>query len=135
MFVSFESVVKRVLSRALRGDGNTATGRLFHPREFVPTRFLAALDQQQIAWMSEARPGETPGGACITSYRTSEADIKWVVAEINRLAPPGEQYAGTGQQLAAAGVVDVDKAVTVTCGICPGTVPQNANHWRAILGK
>jgi hypothetical protein len=48
----------------------------------------SALDQQQIACMSEARPGETPGGACITSYRTSEADIKCVVAEMNRLAPP-----------------------------------------------
>jgi hypothetical protein len=46
------------------------------PEGVVPTRFLAALDQQQIAWMSEARPGETPGGACITSYRTSEADIR-----------------------------------------------------------
>jgi hypothetical protein len=71
MFVSFESVVKRVLSHVLRGDGSTATGRLFHQGEFVPTRFLAALDQQQIAWMSEARPGEGSGGACITSYRTS----------------------------------------------------------------
>ena len=36
---------------------------------------------------------------------------------MNRLAPPDEQCAGTGQQLAAAAVVEVDKAVTVTCGI------------------
>jgi hypothetical protein len=36
---------------------------------------------------------------------------------MNRLATTEEQYAGTGQQLAAAGVVDMDKAVTVTCGV------------------
>jgi glutamate/tyrosine decarboxylase-like PLP-dependent enzyme len=66
----------------------------------VPTRFLAALHQQQIAWMSEARLGDTPVvRACITSYRTSEADIKWVVAEMNRLAAPEEQYAGIGRGL------------------------------------
>ena len=66
----------------------------------VPASFLAALHQQQIAWMSEARLGDTPVvRACITSYRTSEADIKWVVAEMNRLVAPEEQYAGAGQGL------------------------------------
>jgi glutamate/tyrosine decarboxylase-like PLP-dependent enzyme len=64
----------------------------------VPSRLLAALHQQQIAWMSEARLGDTPVmRACITSYRTSESDIKWVVAEMNRLAAPEEQYAEMGQ--------------------------------------
>jgi aromatic-L-amino-acid decarboxylase len=59
---------------------------------------LAALHQQQIAWMSQARLGDTPVvRACITSYRTNEADINWVVAEMNRLATPEEQYAGAGQ--------------------------------------
>jgi aromatic-L-amino-acid decarboxylase len=52
----------------------------------VPARFLAALHQRQIAWMSEARIGETPVlRACITNFRTTEADIHWVVNEMNRL--------------------------------------------------
>lgn len=50
-------------------------------------RFLAALYESQIAWMSEIRLG---GGApvlraCITSYRTTESDIEWVVKEMSRL--------------------------------------------------
>jgi aromatic-L-amino-acid decarboxylase len=66
----------------------------------VPSEFLAALHQRQIAWMSEARLGDTPVvRACITSYTTTEADIEWVVAEMNRLVAPEEQYAGTGQGL------------------------------------
>lgn len=49
-------------------------------------RFLAALHQRQIAWMSEARLGDTPVvRACITSYRTTETDIHWVVNEMNGL--------------------------------------------------
>src|SRR5947208_764854 len=52
-----------------------------------PAQFLAALYQRQIAWMSEVRLG---GGApvvraCITSFRTTEADIEWVVREMDRL--------------------------------------------------
>lgn len=73
---------------------------MLHPEAWLGLYKCAALDQQQIAW---ARPGETPGGAWITSYRTCEADIKCVVAEMNRLAPPDEQCAGTGQQLARRG--------------------------------
>jgi len=50
-------------------------------------KFLAALYQRQIAWMSEVRLG---GGApvlraCITSFRTTEADIEWVVREMSGL--------------------------------------------------
>ena len=75
-----------------------AAARLFHSGGTRPSRLLAALHQRQIAWMSEARLGDTPVmRACITSYRTSEADIHWVVAEMNRLVAPEEQYAGTGQ--------------------------------------
>jgi aromatic-L-amino-acid/L-tryptophan decarboxylase len=52
----------------------------------VPSQFLAALHKSQVAWMSEARVGDTPVvRACITSYRTTEADIEWVVGEMNRL--------------------------------------------------
>ena len=52
------------------------------------SRFLAALYQRQIAWMSDVRLG---GGApvlraCITSFKTTEAEVEWVVSEMSRLA-------------------------------------------------
>jgi glutamate/tyrosine decarboxylase-like PLP-dependent enzyme len=50
------------------------------------TKFLAALREGQIAWMSEARIGGAPVlRACITSFRTTEADIRWVVGEMERI--------------------------------------------------
>ena len=51
------------------------------------TAFLAALYQRQIAWMSEVRLGGGPPvvRACITSFRTTEADLEWVVREMGRL--------------------------------------------------
>jgi aromatic-L-amino-acid decarboxylase len=92
-----------VLRDALRASGwsivnSTPLPLVCFTREgLVPSRFLAALHERQIAWMSEARLGDTPVvRACITSHRTTEADIRWVVAEVNRLAAPEEQYAGTG---------------------------------------
>jgi aromatic-L-amino-acid decarboxylase len=52
----------------------------------VPSILLAALREQQVAWMSEAvLGGESVLRACITSFRTSEQDIHWVVDQINRL--------------------------------------------------
>ena len=52
----------------------------------VPATFLAALHKHQIAWMSEARIAGAPViRACVTSFRTTEADIHWVVDEMNRL--------------------------------------------------
>jgi aromatic-L-amino-acid decarboxylase len=50
-------------------------------------KFLAALHERQIAWMSEVRLGDQPPvlRACITSFRTKESDIKWVVGEMDRL--------------------------------------------------
>ena len=52
----------------------------------VPSRFLADLHQRQIAWMSEARLGDTPVvRACVTSFRTTEAHIDWVVDQMNHL--------------------------------------------------
>ena len=49
--------------------------------------FLAALYQRQVAWMSEVQlsNGIRAVRACITSFRTTEADIKWVLSEMNRL--------------------------------------------------
>ena len=49
-------------------------------------RFVAALHERQIAWMSEVRLGNAPVvRACITSFRTTEADIQQVVSQMNRL--------------------------------------------------
>jgi aromatic-L-amino-acid decarboxylase len=51
------------------------------------TALLAALLERQIAWMSEVRIRNGPPvvRACITSFRTTESDIKWVVTEMSRL--------------------------------------------------
>jgi glutamate/tyrosine decarboxylase-like PLP-dependent enzyme len=50
-------------------------------------QFLASLHEKQIAWMSEARiKGAPVMRACITSFRTSEEDVRWVVNEMNRIA-------------------------------------------------
>jgi len=51
------------------------------------TKFLATLHARQIAWMSEVQlNGEAPVlRACITSFRTEESDIDWVVREMNQL--------------------------------------------------
>jgi len=53
----------------------------------VVSEFLAALYERQIAWMSEVRLGDAPPvvRACITSFRTSESDVEWVVREMGRL--------------------------------------------------
>lgn len=55
-----------------------------------PAAFLAALHQRQIAWMSEARIGGAPVlRACVTNFRTTEADIRRIVAEMNQLFQQG----------------------------------------------
>lgn len=48
------------------------------------SKFITALHERQIAWMSEVRldNAEPVIRACITSYRTTEADIDRVVREI-----------------------------------------------------
>src|SRR5437667_8732857 len=53
----------------------------------IVSKFLAELYERQIAWMSEVRLG---GGApvvraCVTSFRTTESDIEWVVREMSSL--------------------------------------------------
>jgi glutamate/tyrosine decarboxylase-like PLP-dependent enzyme len=51
------------------------------------SRFLADLYAQQIAWMSEVRFGDAAPvvRACVTSFRTTESDIEWVVQKMSRL--------------------------------------------------
>jgi aromatic-L-amino-acid decarboxylase len=90
--IEHQTCMGHVLREALRASGwrivnSTPFPLVCFTREgLVPARFLAALHQRQIAWMSEARIGETPVvRACITSFRTTEADIHWVVNEMNRL--------------------------------------------------
>src|SRR6185295_11078896 len=47
-------------------------------------RFLQSLYQRQIAWMSEVRVRNEPAvRACITSFKTNESDIEWVVRQIS----------------------------------------------------
>jgi aromatic-L-amino-acid decarboxylase len=81
-----------VLREALRSSGwhivnSTPLPLVCFAREgVVPAIFLAALHKRQIAWMSEARLGGIPVvRACITSFKTTERHIRWVVDEMNRL--------------------------------------------------
>ena len=51
-----------------------------------PARFLAELYRRQIAWMSEVHLDEGPVlRACVTSFRTTEKEIEWVVREMSGL--------------------------------------------------
>ena len=82
-----------VLRDALKASGwhivnSTPLPVVCFTREGVdPTAFLAALRERQIAWMSEAKLGGVSViRACITSFRTTERDIEWVVSEMNGLA-------------------------------------------------
>ena len=57
-------------------------------REGLDTsKFLAELYRRQIAWMSEVRlaDGAPVLRACITSFRTTESDLEWVVKEMGKL--------------------------------------------------
>jgi glutamate/tyrosine decarboxylase-like PLP-dependent enzyme len=49
--------------------------------------FLAKVLGRQIAWIAKVRLGGGPSvlRACITSFRTSEADIEWAVEEMTKL--------------------------------------------------
>jgi len=53
----------------------------------VTSKFLTALYERQIAWMSEVRldDGDPVLRACVTSFRTTEQDIEWVVNEMSKI--------------------------------------------------
>jgi glutamate/tyrosine decarboxylase-like PLP-dependent enzyme len=58
----------------------------------VASEMVAELRERQIAWMSEAQIGEvTTVRACITSFKTKEKEIAWVVEQMNALASSGRQ--------------------------------------------
>jgi len=83
-------VLRRALQRAGWRIVNTSPLPLvcFTREGLDTTAFLEALYQRQIAWMSDVRlaGGEPVLRACVTSFRTSESDIEWVVREMTRLA-------------------------------------------------
>jgi len=53
----------------------------------VTSKFLAELYKRQVAWMSEVQLDGGPPvlRACVTSFRTTEQDVKWVVEEMSRI--------------------------------------------------
>lgn len=90
--IEHQARMGHVLRKALLASGWQVVNKTPLPlvcftREGLDTnRFLAGLRERQIAWMSEARMEGVPVlRACITSFRTTEADIHWVVDEMNRL--------------------------------------------------
>jgi glutamate/tyrosine decarboxylase-like PLP-dependent enzyme len=104
--IEHQTRMGNVLRDALKASGwsilnSTPLPLVCFTREgLVPSEFLASLHKKQVAWMSEARVGHVPVvRACITSFRTTERDIHWVVSEMNRLVgiTNEEQFAGTGQ--------------------------------------
>ena len=82
-----------VLRESLKGDGwrvvnSTPLPLVCFTRDGLDTaKFLAALHEREIAWMSEVRLGNGAPvlRACITSFRTTELDIQQVVSEMSRL--------------------------------------------------
>jgi aromatic-L-amino-acid decarboxylase len=82
-------VLRGALSRAGWRIVNTTPLPLvcFTRDGLVTAKFLAGLYARQIAWMSEVRLGEGAPvlRACVTSFRTTESDIEWVVREMSRL--------------------------------------------------
>jgi glutamate/tyrosine decarboxylase-like PLP-dependent enzyme len=82
-----------VLRQALRSAGwrivnTTPLPLVCFTRDGLDTsKFLTGLYSRQIAWMSEVRLGKGAPvlRACITSFRTTETDIEWVVRQMNTL--------------------------------------------------
>jgi len=91
-----QAQIGQVLCNALIASAWTiANARSLSPVCFTRDRldisgFLASLRERNIVWMSEAQLNGSPViRACITSFRASEADIHWVVSEMNFIASPG----------------------------------------------
>jgi len=85
-----------VLRQALTASGwqlvnETPLPLVCFTREHLdPAAFLAALHRRQIAWMSEASIDGAPVlRACITNFRTTEANIHQIVEQMNQLFQQG----------------------------------------------
>jgi glutamate/tyrosine decarboxylase-like PLP-dependent enzyme len=90
--IEHQAQMGQILRESLRSSGwqivNTTPLPLvcFTREGLDTTQFLATLRERQIVWMSEVKLGGVPVlRACITSFRTTETDIRWVVGEMNRL--------------------------------------------------
>lgn len=90
--IDHQTRMGEILRESLRSSGwrivnTTPLPLICFTREGLDTtQFLASLRERQIVWMSEAKLYDTPVlRACITSFRTTEAEIRWIVSEMNRL--------------------------------------------------
>jgi glutamate/tyrosine decarboxylase-like PLP-dependent enzyme len=90
--IEHQTRMGHVLRKALQATGwrivnSTPLPLVCFTRErVVPSELLAAMRERNIAWMSEVQLGGVPAmRACITSFRTTEKDIEWVVGRMNEL--------------------------------------------------
>jgi glutamate/tyrosine decarboxylase-like PLP-dependent enzyme len=96
-----------VLRESLRSSGwrivnTTPLPLICFTREGLDTaKFLSGLRERQIAWMSEANLNGTPViRACITSFKTTEADIHWVLNEMNQLVDQDAGHINSEREVA-----------------------------------
>jgi len=94
--IDHQARLGNVLRQALTASGwqvvnETPLPLVCFTREHLdPGAFLASLHRRQIAWMSEARVGGAAVlRACITNFRTTDADIHQIVEEMNQLFQEG----------------------------------------------
>lgn len=91
--IEHQTHMGEVLRESLKGAGwrivnATPLPLVCFTRDGLDTgRFLAALYERQIAWMSQVQlaGGEPVLRACVTSFRTTEQDIERVVSEMGGL--------------------------------------------------
>lgn len=100
--IEHQTRMAQVMREELEADGWTIVNATPFPvvcftRDSLDhTAFLAALRDRRIAWMSEAvLNGVRVIRACITSFRTTEQDVRWVVEQMGRITeePALEQTA------------------------------------------
>lgn len=94
--IDHQTRLGHVLRQALTSSGwrvvnDTPLPLVCFTREHLdPAAFLTALHRRQIAWMSEARVnGAAVLRACVTNFRTTDADVHQIVAEMNQLFQQG----------------------------------------------
>jgi glutamate/tyrosine decarboxylase-like PLP-dependent enzyme len=94
-----------VLRRALTASGwrivnETPLPLVCFTREHLDAAaFIAAMHRRQIAWISEARIDGNPAlRACITNFRTTQADIHTIVHEMNQLFQQQLLQQGSGKR-------------------------------------
>ena len=106
-----------VLRRALVNSGwrivnNTPLPLVCFTRDGINVaNFLTSLRERQIAWMSEAEIDGTPVvRACVTSFRTTEEDIHWVVGEMDRIIAENAESASAPVETALMGGIGQPEA-------------------------